>query len=131
MALPWFRTDVNIASHDKTLAVLDDLGRQNGRAVMFSYLCIIGYCVGNGTDGHIKFSALPFVHATKRDMEALVKAGLLDPDRSGWTVRNFAERQQTSAVTSAVAGDKRRASAKGNCVRHHGADCGCWKEKVA
>lgn len=128
MALPWARLDTNIASHDKILTLL---GARNGRAIAFSYICGIAYSVGNGTDGFIPFAALPFIHATRTDAEKLVEAGLFDPHPRGWVVRNFAERQQTSAATSQLMDDKRRASAKGNCIRHHGKDCGCWREKVA
>ncbi|MGC0144448.1 hypothetical protein [Pseudactinotalea sp. Z1732] len=128
MALQWARLDTNIASHDK---ILDLLGYEDGRAIAFSYICCIAYSVGNGTDGHIPFAALPFVHASKRDMETMVDAGLVDPNPKGWTVRNFADRQQVSAVATQIHQDKKRASAKGNCVRHHGADCGCWKARIA
>lgn len=128
MSLPWVRLDTNIASHDKILTLLSHRG---GRGIAFSYLCSIAYSGLNGTDGHIPFAALPFIHATKRDMEILVEVGLLAPNPRGWTVVNYAERQQLSAATSAISETKRRASIKGNCVRHHGEECGCWQQTVA
>ena len=128
MALPWARLDTNIASHDK---ILELLAHDDGRAIAFSYVCCIAYSVGNGTDGFIPFGALPFVHAAKKDMQLMVEVGLLAPHPKGWTVLNFTERQQTSEATAILTNDKKRASAKGNCVRHHGPDCGCWKARIA
>jgi len=127
MALPWVRLDTNIASHDKILTLL---GHRGGRGIAFSYICCIAYSGLNGTDGHIPFAALPFVHATRRDMETLVEVGLMAPNPRGWSVVNYENRQQLSAVTTSISESKRRASAKGNCVRHHGPDCGCWEKSA-
>ena len=128
MSLPWVRLDTNIASHDKILTLLSHRG---GRGIAFSYLCSIAYSGLNGTDGHIPFAALPFIHATKRDMEILVEVGLLAPNPRGWTVINYAERQQLSNATTAIRAAQRVGAQKGNCVRHHGPECGCWQEKKA
>lgn len=128
MALPWVRVDSNIATHDK---ILDLLGRKNGRSIAFSYVCAIAYSGGNGTDGHIPFAALPFIHATKRDAEVLVEVGLFEPNPRGWTIRNYANRQQLSFVSDQVRDTKKRASAKANCIRWHGDTCGCWKDAAA
>ena len=125
MALPWARLDTNIASHDKILALLT---RRNGRGIAFSYVCAIAYATGNGTDGHIPFAALPFIHATKTDMAALVEVGLMAPNPAGWTIPNFDKRQQLNLTTKSVRAAQSLGAAKGNCVRWHGADCGCWKE---
>ena len=125
MGLPWVRLDSNIASHDKILALLE---RRNGRAAAFSYCCSLAYAGGNGTDGHIPFAALPFLHATKRDAEMLVEVGLWDPDRFGWTIRNFTERNQMSVVSDAIRAGQRRGALKANCTRWHGPDCKCWSQ---
>lgn len=127
MALPWVRLDTNIASHDKILTLLE---HRNGRAIAFTYVCAIAYSGQNGTDGHIPFAALPFLHATKRDMEILVEVGLLEPNPRGWTVRNYANRQQTSAITQDIRAAQSIGAKKGNCVRHHGPECGCWRKSV-
>lgn len=128
MSLPWFRMDSNIASHDK---ILDLIGRRNGRALAFSYICCIAYGALNGTDGHVPFAALPFVHATKTEMNQLVDAGLLAPTPKGWQVINFGERQQLSVVTEEIRAAQSVGARKGNCIRHHGPDCGCWKKDGA
>lgn len=128
MALPWVRVDANIAMHDK---ILDLLERRNGRAIAFSYICAIAYSGANGTDGHIPFRALPFIHASKKDAEALVEVELFDPHATGWTIRNYGERQQLQKVTSNVRAAQSAGAQKANCIRHHGKECGCWQKKVA
>ena len=125
MALPWVRLDTNIASHDKILTLL---AHRNGRGIAFSYICALAYSGGHGTDGHVPFAALPFLHATKRDMEVLVEVGLLDPNPRGWSIRNYENRQQLSAATDAVRAGQRAGALKANCVRWHGEDCHCWKK---
>jgi hypothetical protein len=126
MGLPWVRLDSNIASHDK---ILDLLGRhkQRGKAAAFVYVCSIAYAGGNGTDGLVSFNALPFIHATKADAQALVDVGLWDPHPAGWTIRNFGDRQQLSAITDVIQAAKSRAGIKGSCIRWHGPDCHCWE----
>jgi len=126
MGLPWVRVDANIASHDKILALLE---HRNGRATAFSYICSLGYAGGNGTDGHIPFAALPFIHATKKDAEALVNVGLWEPNPRGWTIHNYAERNQTAAVADAIRAGQRQGAIKANCIRWHGPDCKCWTKQ--
>lgn len=128
MALPWARLDTNIASHDKILTLL---GHRGGRGIAFTYICCIAYSGLNGTDGHIPFAALPFVHATRRDMETLVEVGLMAPNPLGWTVVNYDSRQQLSGTTEAIRAAQSIGAQKGNCVRHHGPDCGCWKKQAS
>jgi hypothetical protein len=127
MGLPWVRLDSNIASHDKILELLE---RRNGRGIAFTYICCIAYSGQNGTDGHIPFAALPFVHGTKTDMQALVSVGLLTPTPKGWQVNNYADRQQTSFVTSEIRAAQTVGGKKGACIRHHGPDCGCWRKET-
>lgn len=127
MGLPWFRTDSNIASHDKILTLL---GRRGGRGIAFTYVCCIAYGALNGTDGAVPFAALPFVHGTRADMAALVEVGLLAPTPTGWQVVNYAERQQTSLVTEEIRTAQSIGAQKGNCIRHHGPECGCWRRKA-
>lgn len=125
MGLAWVRLDTNIASHDK---ILDLLGRRNGRAIAFSYVCCIAYCGGNGTDGRIPFAALGFVHATKSEMATLVEVGLLKPIPTGWEIVNYGERQQLRAISEVIRTAQSVGGLKGNCLRHHGPECGCWKK---
>lgn len=127
MALSWIRLDTNIAFHDK---ILELLARRNGRAIAFSYICSLTYCGLNGTDGHIPFAALPFVHATRNDMNVLMEVGLLAPNPKGWDVVNYGDRQQLKATTEEITAAQSLGGQKGNCVRHHGPECGCWKKKA-
>lgn len=125
MGLPWVRLDANIATHDKILALLEHRG---GRAAAFSYCCSLAYAGGNGTDGHIPFVALPFVHATKKDAQMLVEVSLWEPDPRGWTIHNYGDRQQLVQVSDAIRAGQRRGALKANCARWHGESCTCWKD---
>ena len=124
MGLPWVRLDANIPSHDKILALLNDPSPRRWQAFT-SYVCSFAWSGGQGTDGHIPTYALGSVHGTKETARLLEKYGLWDEAVAGWTVRNFAKRQPSTATSESTHDAKRRASAKGNCVRHHGPDCGC------
>ena len=77
MGLPWTRLDSNIASHDKILRLVTEY--KHGKGSAFVYVCSLGYAAGNGTDGLVPFACLHFIHATKRDAEALVEVGLWHP----------------------------------------------------
>ena len=123
MGLPWVRLDTTIASHDK---ILNLIGRKNGHRAAFVYVCSLAYAGGNGTDGHIPFAALPFVHASKTDAQALVDVGLWEPTPLGWSIHNYAERQQVKAISDAVRAAQRRGALKANCARWHGDGCRCW-----
>lgn len=127
MGLPWVRLDSNIASHDKILALFSDPSPKKWQA--FScYVCGIAWSGGQGTDGFIPRTALPMIHGTAPVARLLEKYGLWDEARVGWNIRNYDRRQQSSATSDLVHSSKQRASIKANCVRWHGADCGCWKE---
>lgn len=127
MGLPWVRLDTNIPSHDKILNLLSDPSTKKWQA-MSSYFFAMAWSGGNGTDGHIPRVALPFVHGTSATARLLEAYGLWDETTAGWQIRNFDRRQPLSAAAESVRQTKQRASVKGNCVRHHGPDCGCWKE---
>ncbi len=127
MPLPWVRLDSNIASHDKILAVIE---QKNGYRAAFAYVCGLGYCGSHATDGLIPFSALPYIHATRAVAEQLVEVRLWEPHPMGWTVRNWALRQELEAVTEDKRARQRLGGIKGNCLRYHGPSCGCWKEHI-
>lgn len=126
MGLPWVRLDSNIASHDKILSLIAAHG-QRGRAAAFTYCCSLGYAGGNGTDGLVPFTALPFVHGSKKDAEILVSVGLWDPCPLGWQIRNYGDRQQLSVVSDAIRAAQSLGAQKGNCARWHAKDCRCWE----
>jgi hypothetical protein len=122
MALPWVRLDSHIASHDKILALISDPSAKRWQAA-FSYVSAIGWSGDQGTDGRVPKTALPFTTSTAR---LLVKYQLWDEALTGWTIRNFAERQELSVITAGKREMKRVAAEKGNCVRWHGPTC--WED---
>jgi hypothetical protein len=107
MGLPWYRADTNFPTHDK---VLDLVGHGvKGKAAGFVYHCAMAQAVGNGTDGVIKKSALPFAHGTPADARLLVEAGLWEVVDNGWRIRNFGTRQAVGAAQQAIADDLSKA----------------------
>ena len=125
--LPWVRLDANIGTHDKIapLQLTPD-----GRSSIVLYVCSIGWAGGHGTDGLIPKHAIKFIAPglPKPDKLArvLVEAGLWEYAEGGWHIVNYLERQQSSAVSATIGEQRSAASAKGNCRRWHGPDCGCW-----
>lgn len=124
MGLPWVRLDANIAAHDKVLALLADPSPKRWQAAA-SYMFAIGWVGGAGTDGQVPAYALPAVHGTAITARLLEKYGLWVEGTGYWFMPNWDERQEMSAITEA----KKQAGDKGNCIRWHGTDCGCWKRK--
>lgn len=128
--LPWVRLDTGIASHDKTLALLADPSPKRWQA-MSSYMFGLSWSGDHGTDGQIPATALPFIHGTKTTAALLVKYEFWEPAGTGWQIRNYATRQELAVITAGKKEAKRIGAAKGNCVRWHGPDCGCWQREVA
>ena len=126
MALPWVRLDSNIHAHDKILALLADRSDKKWQANAV-YMFALGWSGGHETDGFIPEYALGMIHGTPHVARLLVKYGLWDESLAGWTIRNFGERQQLSDETYTIRKAQHVGGKKGACVRHHGADCGCWK----
>jgi hypothetical protein len=129
VALPWVRVDTNLAQHDKILGLIAE--KPNGYQAAFAYVCGLGYAGGQATDGLIPFNALPFIHATKKTAELLVKHHLWEPHPLGWTVRNFDLRQQSSATSTAIKRAQAAGAQKANCRRWHGETCKCWEQKAS
>lgn len=127
MALPWVRMDTNLPSHDKILALLSDPSTKKWQAAA-CYHFGIEWSGGHGTDGRVPEYALTAIHATPFVARLLVKYGLWDEGIGGWLIRNFADRQQTRATGEEVRKAQHLGALKGNCIRHHGDDCGCWRE---
>jgi hypothetical protein len=123
MTLPWVRLDANIASHDKTLELIS---RKDGYRAFTVYICGLGYAGGHGTDGFIPRLALPLIHGTTRHGEMLVDVVLWRPEPNGWSIHNWADRQELEFVAAGKREMKRMASAKGNCSRWHGPTC--WRQ---
>lgn len=122
--LPWYRKDVGWMDDPK---VLELLTMRDGFRAVVVWDASIAYSVRNGTDGVIRPAMLPRVHARRSDADRLVKVGLWDEHPEGWQVHGFLEYQQSALVTAQIRETKQRAAGKGNCVRWHGRDCGCWQ----
>lgn len=125
MGLPWVRLDANIASHDK---MLDLLAKPNGHRAAAVYMFSLGWSGGHSTDGRIPSTALAMVHGRPSEAAALVDVGLWEPHPDGgWSIRNFAHRQELALVTEVKRRAQRLAAVRTNCIRWHGPECGCWQ----
>lgn len=122
MSLPWVRLDTQFPFNPKVL----DLIASRSKSAVAVYVFGLAYAGGHGTDGFIPTSALPFIHGTVKDADALVNATLWHPTMGGWQINGWAEYQPTNKEHEQRRESLRRSSAKANCVRHHGRDCGCW-----
>jgi len=122
MGLPWVRVDADFVQNPKVLGLIT-LNRWRSITV---YIGALGWAQAQGTDGHIPVAALPLIHATRREAEHLVDAGLWHPSDigGGWIVNDWADYQPNAGHY----GNSREKSAKGNCIRWHGHACGCWKD---
>lgn len=123
MSLMWIRIDTNLPVHDKTLSVLDDSSASvaNRYRALFSYVCSICWSAEQATDGVVPTRSFPIIHATQKTAGLLVDHGLWDKeDAKSWTIHNYAERQQTTAVVDL----RRREGQRAACLRWHGE--GCW-----
>ena len=127
-SLPWVRTDSNIASHDKILALIDDPSPKKWQALSV-YLMSYPWSGGQGTDGIIPKSALKVVHGSPITARLLVKHRLWIECLQGWEIVNFEARQQLSNETYIIRKTQSLGGKKGACVRHHGPDCGCWQRE--
>lgn len=122
MALPWVRLDTGLPDHPKILGLID---AKKHRAVMV-YTFGLAYSGRHETDGFIPKNALPFIHGTKGDAVALVEARLWHYTEGGYQINDWEQYQPTSEAQKATRDSLKSAAKKGNCIRHHGPDCGCW-----
>ncbi len=97
MGLPWVRLDTQFPSNPKVL----ELTSSNRWRAAFVYLTGLAYCGQHGTDGYLPEASLPFIHATKRDADELVKVGL-------WHTDIWAAGRSTDGPTSRSATTPRR-----------------------
>lgn len=122
MSLPWIRLDAGLPSHPKILQLT--ASKQYRACAVYAFgLCYSG---AHGTDGFLPEVALPLIHGTQREANELVEATLWHPCMGGWQINGWSEFQPSSKEHANRRDSLRRSSAKGNCVRHHGPDCGCW-----
>lgn len=123
----WVRLDTNIAHHDKMLTLV---AQREGHRAALVYVFGLAWCGLADSDGRIPDVVLPAIHGTKRHADMLCDAGLWEKNGGGYVIPNWAERQELTEVSDA----KHKASVaggyKGACVRDHGPDCGCWRDKL-
>lgn len=117
MGLPWARADTNLPTHDKILELIDTAGPAKGKAAAFVYVASFLYSVGHETDGVIKRSALPFIHATKADANLLVQVGLWECVEGGYRIRNFGNRNVAGFAQQALSDIRSAAGKKGADAR--------------
>lgn len=125
--LPWVRLDSNIASHDKILALLSDPSPKKWQAAAM-YPFALAWSGGQGTDGFIPTTALGMIHGSASAARLLVKYRLWEEGTAGWRIVNYSDRQQLSDETYTIRKQQHTGGLKGACIRHHGPDCGCWRD---
>lgn len=118
MALPWFRADTNLPTHDK---ILELLGKgPKGKGAAFVYICSIAHSVGHGTDGFIARAALPFIHATPIEARLLAEVRLWEVVEGGWQIKNFGTRQMIGASSQEAQQARSAAARDAANARWHG-----------
>ncbi len=129
MGLPWVRLDTNIGQHDKILLLKS---QTNGWRAFGVYILGLAWSGGQGTDGLIPKHVLPAIDCTPKIANQLCDVRLWEhADGGGYRIRNYTARQELEIVSEGKRTTARLASAKANCVRWHGPDCGCWRENAA
>lgn len=129
MGLPWCRFDTNMPTHDKVLLLLSDPSPKKWQAAT-SYMFSIMWSSGHGTDGRIPQAALGVIQGTATTAKLLVKYGLWIERTAAWEIKNFDQRQELDVIAEMKASARTASGRKAACIRHHGPDCGCWKQGV-
>ena len=125
MTLAWVRLETGLPDHPKMLSLI--AGKKQKAAL--AYVFGLAYCGRHELDGFIPASALPVIHATKADAMALCEIGFWHARPGGYEINDWAEYQPTNESTRMKRELLAKESAHANCVRWHGKECGCWKEK--
>jgi hypothetical protein len=125
---PWARLDANICHHDKIVYLKTQRG---GWRAISAYIFSIGWSVGQGTDGFIPTHMAPALDADKTTIALLLSARLWEEGVGGWQIHNFAERQELEIIRESKRAMQQARASKGNCVRWHGPNCGCWRNDLA
>jgi hypothetical protein len=91
--LPWVRLDTAFPSNPKLLAMLSE---KDGHRAGLVYLCSLGYCGAQGTDGFVPREALPFIHGRPKDAGLLVLHGFWHEQPGGWLINGWDEFQESN-----------------------------------
>ena len=94
MSLPWIRVDAQMFTHPK-IARLRDARKDR---LIVTHLAAMMWSGHHATGGHIPTYALGMVQAQRKDANALVEAGLWDPDLDGdgWHIHDWADYNPTA-----------------------------------
>ena len=125
--LPWVRLDTAFPTNFKVLQLAADRHWQ----ALSCYVCSLAWSGEHGTDGYIPPLALPVIHGTPRIADQLVEVMLWQSRNGGWVIPDWADHQPSSEESHRRAHRSSIGAIKGNCVRWHGAKCGCWRKAVA
>lgn len=125
MSLPWVRLESNIMTHDKIIALL---GMKDGHRAALVYVFSLAWSGGQGTDGHVPRAALPLLSGTEKHARMLIETRLWEyADGENYRIRNFDLRQELNIVAEGKRAARQAAARKGNCIKYHGPECGCWR----
>ena len=100
MGLPWIRVDTQMMTHPK-IAKLRDARKDR---LIVAHLAAMMWSGHHATGGHIPKYALPFVQVKRPDANALVEAGLWDPDLDGdgWRIHDWDDYNLTAETAEAI-----------------------------
>ena len=109
MGLPWVRLDTTFHHNPK---VVELVAANKWRAVCV-YIAGIAHAGAHGTDGYIPEACLFLIHATKREANDLVAAGLWHVSPGGWDINGWDEFQ----VSDEAARKRRERAQKGGIAK--------------
>jgi hypothetical protein len=127
--LPWVRLDANISTNVKIRRLLR---QRNGHRAFTLYTFALGWSGGHGTDGYVPDDMVELLEGSQKLAELLASLRLWErADDEGWSIINFAERQELSAVTRMKHEKRVAASSYAICDRwmqeKPGRACTCGK----
>ena len=109
MGLPWERLDTTW-HHNTKVVELTAAGKWRAVCV---YVASIAHAGAHGTDGYIPEASLFLIHATKREANDLVTAGLWHVSPGGWDINGWDEFQ----VSDEAARKRRERAQKGGIAK--------------
>lgn len=92
MTLQWVRLETSLPDHPK---VLELISAKKHKSVMV-YVLGLAYCGRHELDGYVPKAALPFIHGTKSDADALCFVGLWTPTPNGYEINGWSDFQPTN-----------------------------------
>jgi hypothetical protein len=101
--------DTSFANNPKIVRLV----AEKRQSAAFAYVCSLAYAGAHGTDGYIPEHCLYLVHATKRDANELVAAGLWVLSPGGWDINGWDEFQ----VSDDAARKRRERAQKGGIAK--------------